>query len=225
MKSENKLFDIDIRQGLHAEFLKPFHKDKSSRVIDEFIVGTEDARIDIAAINRQLYGYEIKSDADSLSRLSSQVYAYNHVFDFLYLVVGEKYKAKATEIIPSWWGIIQATRFSDKVCFLTIREAQQNLNINALSLANLLWQNEALDILKRVNPSSLASIRSRTSTMMQLVEVLSFDELHSEVRQALKIRKDLRSDSQQIQYADLRRSGPKSLDFRVKNLDRFLSQK
>lgn len=73
---------------------------------EEVTVPCGKARADVVASNGHLIGYEIKSDVDSLYRLPSQIEEYDKAFEQNYLVVGEKFKKKAFDIVPSYWGII-----------------------------------------------------------------------------------------------------------------------
>jgi len=224
MQPEQKLRDYDIRSVLHADTLHPFHADETTKVIDEFVVGSEDARIDIAAINGHLFGYEIKSDADSLERLPLQVIAYNKVFDYLSLVVGDRFLAKAHDSIPSWWGILHARHEDGEITIKCVRSPKQNNELDPISIGNLLWLEEARTILENKGFAKGFKSKPKREVIEKLAFVLNVDELKDEVRNALKSRVNWRSGSQQTQYAGSRRSGPKSLDSRAKNLERFLSR-
>jgi hypothetical protein len=52
-----------------------------SETIDEFWVPRTNERADLAAIGSRLWGFEIKTDRDTLRRLPRQVEAYNRLFD------------------------------------------------------------------------------------------------------------------------------------------------
>jgi hypothetical protein len=223
MRTEDRLWDMDIRQALHSQQLRAFHQNEHCRVIDEFVVGSEDARIDIAAINGSLHGYEIKSDADSFDRLPSQIEAYNKVFDYLYLAVGNHFVSKASQALPEWWGILHVYKKNDLIVTKSIRKPKKNPDSVPLSVANLLWKDEIVTILQSYITEVGLGKKERSLLLFQLVDTLPFDELKKEVRRALKLRQDWRSAAQHTRYADLRRSGPRSLDCRVKNLELFLS--
>jgi hypothetical protein len=67
-------------------------------------------RIDVAVINGELTGYELKSDRDTLERLPLQAELYSRVFDRLILVVGKRHAKKAIEHIPEWWWGLRSRR-------------------------------------------------------------------------------------------------------------------
>ena len=57
-----------------------------------------------------LFGIEIKSDADTYTRLSRQVKDYNKFFDYNYVVVGTSHAHHIEEHVPDTWGIITVDR-------------------------------------------------------------------------------------------------------------------
>ena len=65
-------------------------------------------RVDLAMINGELVGFEIKSDQDTLYRLAGQAEAYGQVLDRVTLVTTARYIDKAAALVPTWWGLIRA---------------------------------------------------------------------------------------------------------------------
>ena len=82
-----RLDDKDIRRVI-IERLQSY---KNCQVYEEVTVPSGKARADLVAINGHVTAYEIKSDFDSLKRLSSQITEYDLNFERNYVVVGEKY--------------------------------------------------------------------------------------------------------------------------------------
>lgn len=133
----------EIRAALLALLGREWHRD--SMVVEEFRIELGSSRIDVAVIDVELVGYEIKSDKDTFARLSNQIHAYNRVFDRISLVCGPALAEVACSVVPSWWGIIIASRHSDGAVRLKIhRAASANLKQDAFSLASLLWKEEAM---------------------------------------------------------------------------------
>jgi len=223
MKREYCLKDIDIRKEIHSFSTLPFYEKSNYKVIDELVVGLEDARIDIAAIGNSFYGLEIKSDVDSFYRLPSQIDAYNRIFDFLYLVVGDRFLEKAFKVIPDWWGLVHVFKNEMGTSTEIVRKATRNVSVNKYSLANMLWKNEMILLLNSHNAERGLTKKERETLAQQIVEELSLEELQDGVRKAITQRIPERSVEQQIRYADLHRSGPRSLGFRERNLAAFLS--
>src|SRR3954453_16495336 len=97
--------DREVREALHSKVLREHHGQANTLVVDELGLRHGMVRVDIAVVNGFLHGYEIKSDADTLSRLPTQVDVYSKVLDRATLVVGERHVEKAKLCVPEWWGI------------------------------------------------------------------------------------------------------------------------
>jgi len=126
-----------------------------SKVLEEFRIERGGARIDVLAIDKELVGYEIKSDRDTFARFSNQIHAYNRVFDRINLVCGPTLADHAVEVIPSWWGIVIASRDSIGNIHLAVRRvAGANPKQDAFSLASLLRKEEAIAVLSSAEGSA-----------------------------------------------------------------------
>ena len=139
--------------------------------------------------------YEIKSDRDTLERLPEQMNEFNDVFDKLTLVVGKRHLYAAINIVPDWWGIVVAKiDATNKIFFQTIREAGNNQNQVGVSIARLLWKEEALQILEERNNARGVRSKSREFIYQKLARVLDIDTLKEKVRDTLLVsRGDWRS--------------------------------
>ena len=113
------------------------------RIFEEVIIGG--SRCDFFAVTDRLTGYEIKSDADSYARLSSQVKSYDRFFDENYLVVGKSHRKSAEAHIPEYWGLICV----DEDDIETIRRAKPNPKVRLINQLRLLWKRELWNILDR----------------------------------------------------------------------------
>ncbi|MDA8118743.1 MAG: sce7726 family protein, partial [Gammaproteobacteria bacterium] len=71
-------------------------------VLDELGICRGEVRVDVAVVNGEIHGYEIKSDRDSLRRLASQVELYSKVLDQATLVAGERHFDAAAALLPEW---------------------------------------------------------------------------------------------------------------------------
>ena len=185
--------DVEIRQNFHRKRLRRQHTQKDTLVIDELGLNHGKCRADIAVINGHLVGYEIKSNNDSLCRLEEQVKAYNAVFDKVFIVVGDRYTNSIKNYIPEWWGVIVSVRGPrGAVNFDIIREARTNKKIDPISIAQLLWRNEAEEILqqKKLPPQILR--QPRAVLYEYLVDTLNVCELRKFVRDYFKKRKNWR---------------------------------
>ena len=112
-------------------------------IFEEVIIGK--SRCDFFAVTDKLTGYEIKSDADSYTRLRSQVKSYDRFFDENYLVVGKTHRKSAEKHIPEYWGLICV----DEDSIETVREACPNPKVKTAEQLRLLWKRELWNILDR----------------------------------------------------------------------------
>src|SRR3989344_124015 len=149
-----------VIRGALVEKLNEKYAQSPYRIIPELGVHHGAARVDVAVVNGILHGYEIKSDKDTLGRLREQRDMYNSIFDQMTLVVGRTHLFDAINMVPDWWGIEIAKMTDDQsVVFCTIREPRENLFQNGVSIARLLWRQEALDLLEDLGKAD--GIRSK----------------------------------------------------------------
>ena len=185
--------DVEIRQNFHRKILRRQHAHKETLVIDELGLNHGKCRADIAVVNGRFVGYEIKSNNDSLRRLNEQVKSYNAVFDKVSIVVGNRHIKSIKNHVPEWWGVIVPARGPrGAVNFDLIRKAQTNKNIDPISIAQLLWRNEAEEILRQKNLSSKILRQPREVLYEHLVNILKICELRKFVRDYFKKRKNWR---------------------------------
>lgn len=203
--------DRDVRQALHQKVLMDHHGDNNTLVLDELGLRHGASRVDIAVVNSYLHGYEIKSDADTLDRLPSQVSVYSAVLDRVTLVVGKKHIGKAEVAIPDWWGMKFVTAGPrGGINFETYRPVNMNPKIDPVALAELLWRPEAVSILQKLGVPAVVLRKPRASLYQYLAEVLKLDELRHFIRQCLKARKRWRGHSPPLSGADLSPPIPRS---------------
>jgi len=185
--------DVEIRQNFHRKILRRQHAHKDTLVIDELGLNHGKCRADITVVNGRFVGYEIKSNNDSLRRLKEQVKSYNAIFDKISIVVGNRYINSIQNYIPEWWGVIVSTRGPrGAVNFDLIRKAQINKNIDPISIAQLLWRNEAEEILRQKKLSPRILRKPRTILYEYLVEILNICELRKFIREYFKKRRNWR---------------------------------
>jgi len=184
--------DIDVRISLLKNVYSEFSDDTGTMVIEEFIAG--DSRVDLAVVNGALHGYEIKSDSDTLGRLPAQITSYNSVFDYITLVAGGRHLSEAGNACPTWWGIMSATDTGNGVDLVAIREPYRNPNPDPVSIAWLLWRDEAIALLEDYG---VRGVRRRTRGQLASIIAMSIPipELQSRVRNQLRARSNWRPDA------------------------------
>jgi hypothetical protein len=147
-------------------------------------------RVDLAVINGELCGFELKSDRDTLERLPFQADLYSRVFDRVELVVGSRHSDRAAEIVPRWWKITIATMKDGEVSLRPMagHRGRKNPNPDPYLVAQLLWKDEAIAILDTHGLSKGFKSKPIKILHRRLAQELKFDLLSREVREALKRR-------------------------------------
>lgn len=184
--------DKHIREALRQELRAKYGNDPHTAVVDEMSIEQGTARADIALINGALHGFELKSDCDSLCRLTEQANAYNAVFDYITLVVGERHLRRAVEIVPSWWGITVARCKKSRVIMRYLKLPLANPALDPLSVASLLRKDEALQLLNQFGAITRMHSKTRADICQRLIEDVEFHLLRKSVREYLRLRANLR---------------------------------
>jgi len=184
--------DRDIRIALKQEFSSVFSTEPDTIIIDEVGLCGGSARIDIAVVNGTINGYEIKSESDTLERLPGQQEIYNKTLDNVTVITSGCHIEKIRKQIPIWWGIIEASENHDGISFRVIREPANNPSVDPYSLVQLLWRDEAIDILESRGLSEGILCKPRRVLWQKLVDSLSVEELRDIVRECIKARKNWR---------------------------------
>lgn len=182
--------DADVRLALRQQLVAAHGGDPNTRIVEEMGIWSGSVRIDMAVINGELHGYELKSDRDTLERLPFQADLYSRVFDRVELVVGARHCDKATKLVPKWWAIRIATMSSGAVHLRPMigYPGAKNPNPDPYLVAQLLWKEEALSILDTYGLAKGFRSKRIKTLHERLVTALPFDELSREVREALKRR-------------------------------------
>ena len=175
--TNDKAIRIVLRDVLDKKLKEYRKKEPKTEIFEELGVQHGTARIDYAIINGEMCGYEIKSDRDTLERLPEQVRDFGEVFDKLTLVVGKRHLYHAIHEIPEWWGVVLAKEHGNgKLVLQTIRKPDQNPAQREISVARLLWREEALEELKKRNQANGIRSKQREFVYQRLVEVFENPE-------------------------------------------------
>ena len=180
--------DPEIRLALEAKLVQEHGHEPDSLIRHEMGICAGRRRIDVALVTDELSGYEIKSDMDTLARLTAQAQAYSSVLDRAILVTAERHLNSALAVLPNWWGISVAQAERKIIRIETLRDPDLNDNHHAFSLAQLLWKEEALDELRSRGMSRGLSHKARHYVWTALADAVPVNELRSIVRTRLKTR-------------------------------------
>jgi hypothetical protein len=182
--------ELDVRRLLYQTEIKRVLKSQpNSRVVDELELARGEARVDVAVINDTLHGYEIKSASDNLERLPRQQEVYKKVFERMTLVVDEKHAQEAVKIVPSCWGLIVVGIRGGVPYADEIWPARKNIEIEPLAMAQLLWREEALELMEYFDLAAGNKSKSRKILWQLLASKLSVEQLKAFVCFKLKQRR------------------------------------
>lgn len=186
--------DLEIRRQLRHRLETQFGDDPTALILDELGICCGRVRADMAVVNGELKGFEIKSDQDTLLRLRSQTSLYCRVFDTVSVVVAAKHLEKARKIVPHWWGVLVAEKSGNADTKIrSHRRERKNPYPDPLAIAQLIWRDEAFDLLKAHNLHSGLRSKPRKFLWQALVRNFTLTDLRMLVRTQLKARRDWRS--------------------------------
>jgi hypothetical protein len=183
---KSRLRDKDVRAAIYRDLIPKFVAGSPSRVLDEFSVCNGESRVDVAVINGKLHGIEIKSEADTLERLSRQIDSYNRVFDTVTIVCGQNHLEIIETLVPGWWAIYYAaTTESGQIALVEHRVGGINNSVDACSLAQFLWKREIVFLLEAAGYKKGAALRQPCRGLWPLIaEAYDLSDLKTAIREA-----------------------------------------
>jgi hypothetical protein len=184
---DSALGDAEVRPALRSH-LGAQHAADDSVLIEELGFCRGQVRIDLAVVNGQLHGYEIKSNRDSLERLDRQLEIYNQVLDAATLVVGDRHLDAARASLPDWWALLRIEEGPDGPRFVEVHRGEKNPDRHARTLAELLWRDEALALLEKRDAARGVKSKPRSAVWDRVCEHFNVEEIGAEVRRCLKVR-------------------------------------
>jgi hypothetical protein len=181
------LDDTAIRPALRQWLVRKHRGSDDTVLLEELGLCRGRVRLDMAVVNGRIHGYEIKSDRDSLRRLSAQATIYGKVLDRATLVVGDRFKDDL-DLLPTWWGLVHVRTAPDGLRFRQLRRARPNPSTDSRALVELLWADQALAFLDLRNAARGVRGKPRRFIWDRICETFSAAEIASAVRSALKTR-------------------------------------
>ena len=170
------MLDPEIREALFCYLDYNFGK---HRTFEEVPINT--SRADIYAVTDSgLVGFEIKSDADSYTRLKTQVRNYDTFYDCNYIVIGKKHEKGAAGHVPDYWGIICVSANGVEI----LRKHSQNPKVKLKKQLELLWKRELGNIQKRYSMPAYTG-KSKAFVRNKLLERIPEEFLKKEMYEEL----------------------------------------
>lgn len=185
--------DAQIRAATKKALLVQHTGDAETVIFEELGVQHGLARIDLAVVNGELHGFELKSARDTLARLPEQAESYGRVFDRVTLVVEERHVRGAVDLVPDWWGVRVAYEESGELRFCDLRHAVKNSSPDPAAIVALLWREEALHLLEELGLAGGVRWKCRAEIYSRIVTKTDIDVLCHRVRTCLRERLNWRS--------------------------------
>lgn len=159
------LRDKDIREPLFDFLEENYGK---VRIIEEKTMGR--SRADIVMVTEDnLIGIEIKSDADTYARLSSQIKDYDKYYDYNYVVVGSSHALHIREHVPEYWGVITVEKIGSKFDFYTLRQASINPKVTWKKKLEIMWRPD-LAQLQELHQMPKYKEKSKSAVVQKIIE-------------------------------------------------------
>lgn len=169
--------DNMVRRAVRSR-LAVAHAGEDAVIVDELKVARGSSRIDVAVVNGRIEGYEIKSDKDTLTRLSRQVELFGRVADRMTLVVGDRHLDEAKLMVPDWWSILSVSiRSGSEPSLRKVRQGRLNKGQDTRALVETLEREEVLSLLyaheldKGFRSADYATLVDRAATSLSRVQV------------------------------------------------------
>lgn len=204
--------DADIRSALFP--LLRSRATSPALVVEELGLCEGEVFADLAVIEQQLEGFEIKSDTDTLRRFERQREVYSRVMTKASIVVTDKHLREVRNRLPQWWGILLALPSGRTVEIASIRKARRNPAVDPSALVQLLWRDEALLQLEQMGLARGLRSKPRKDLWDRLSTELSLSQLQAVVCDRIKKRAGWKSASPRTQCDDSCLREPTSQDFR-----------
>ncbi|MBO4835844.1 MAG: sce7726 family protein [Lachnospiraceae bacterium] len=197
------LYDKDIREPLF-DYLEGYYG--KIRILEEKRTGRSRADI-VMVLPEMLCGIEIKSDADSYTRLSTQVKDYDQYFDMNIIAVGSSHAAHVEEHVPDHWGIITIDEIDGRPDFYYLRLPARNPSTKPLRKIEILWRPELAHI-QELNELPKYAQKSKAFVQEVLVERVEPSRLSIQISDEL-FERDYTTIAQQIKSYRQQRSKKK----------------
>lgn len=174
------LYDKDIREPLFDFLEEEYGK---IRIIEEKQMGRSRADV-VMVLPKAVYGIEIKSDADTYTRLKRQVRDYNQYYDYNYVVVGTSHALHIKEHVPAWWGIITVELVDNRTDFYILRKATENPKVNWKKKMSILWRPELAHI-QELNQMPKYRQKSKDFVIDKILLKVEKEILYSQISEEL----------------------------------------
>ncbi|WP_206428252.1 sce7726 family protein [Plantibacter sp. PA-3-X8] len=172
------------RSAITQKILLGQHNLRTASMLSEARVGM--CKADVVVLNGTSTAYEIKSERDSLARLTNQVTSYGEVFAAVNVVTSPSHVKQVFRQIPGWVGVLV---LSEKFTLQVERPAVVNAaRTNPLAVLDLMRVDEAHQVLRSLDiaPPHVPNTQMR-GALCDLYRPLDPTAVHTQMVATLKI--------------------------------------
>lgn len=187
------LYDKDIREPLFEYLEQRYGK---IRILEEKRMGRSRADV-VMVLPDAVVGIEIKSDADTYTRLKRQTKDYDKFCDQNYVVVGSTHAIHVREHIPEWWGIISVEQMERGIDFYEVRNAKGNPRLDPQKKLGILWRSE-LSHIQQINQMPKYKQKSKLFVIDKIIERVPEELLKKQISEEL-FERDYTTIAEEIQ--------------------------
>lgn len=156
-------------------------------VIPEMVLEGGAGRVDVATISPYaMVGYEIKSDHDTMKRVTAQLKRYVDVFDEIWFVCGPKYLGELLGRLPEFVGVLVVQENPNRL--VEMRTALPNPLRRVRPITMLMHSIELRNFLTECGVKDLSKIRQKHQLVGKAMKEFSLERLSTVSRQALMER-------------------------------------
>jgi hypothetical protein len=186
-KNNGRLLEPEIKSMLINHLIEKGIVGVSDTIFSELTVDNASRRVDLAiSKGKELWAFEIKSEADTLTRLEGQVNIYSKFFDKVFVVVAKKHVESALSIIPTSVALweIKESRIVVK------QKGRKKLIKNPESFIDMM---SVSDLAKVVSKSGLKSPSKRRQDLVRSITKVNSSLLREAAFEAITQRYNLSS--------------------------------
>ena len=153
------------------------------------------SRADIAVVNEQLFGFEIKAGRDRLDRLPRQILAYDSLFRFSSIVTVPAHLSQVEKMLPSHWGVWVALGEGRTLRLRCLRKPSANWRRDTVRMARLLNRAECIRRLRELGLGKGTSRLSKEALAQALGNELALREMDEYLCKCLHERAVARAEA------------------------------
>jgi hypothetical protein len=157
-------------------------------VVEELWLPSGRCRADVAVVNEELTGFEIKAGRDRLDRLPQQILEYDSLFRYSNIVTVPAHLREVEKMVPETWGVWVALGGGRTLRLRCLRPASANLRRDTVRVARFLTREECITKLKALAMSNGASRLSKDALAQKVGRALTQRELDSYLCECLQAR-------------------------------------